>query len=104
MARLLQFPQTTEGSAFVFVVPGRRALLDLPNPVEVRNGGPIGTGVVVPGNGIVSRASLVWAAQQVVRQHHEPASEDRETGRCAQCGDEGCQLLWWAMTLLRIEP
>lgn len=40
---------------------------------------------------------VVWAAARTVRQHTEPASEDRATGRCQQCPPEGpCPMLDWA--------
>jgi hypothetical protein len=46
---------------------------------------------------------VAWTAQQVIRQHTEPSSEDRATGRCAQCPDDGaaeCRLLRWARVML----
>lgn len=36
-----------------------------------------------------SPAAVYWAAEQVIRQHAEPASEHRATGRCKQCGPDG---------------
>ncbi len=45
--------------------------------------------------------SVTWAAEQVVRQHEEPPSPDRATGRCAQCRPEGwCELFSWARTVV----
>jgi len=43
-----------------------------------------------------SLATLLWAAEQVVRQHTEPASPDRATGHCAQCRSGACALADWA--------
>jgi hypothetical protein len=47
-----------------------------------------------------SKATMMWAAQQIVRQHEEPPEPDRATGHCAQCREGGCSLLSWAMAVL----
>ena len=51
--------------------------------------------------GAVTPALVIWTAQRVVTQHHEPASEHRATGRCALCQDGGCELLEWARDALK---
>ncbi|WP_374539474.1 hypothetical protein [Micromonospora aurantiaca (nom. illeg.)] len=51
--------------------------------------------------GAVTPALVIWTAQRVVTQHHEPASEHRATGRCAQCRDDGCGMLEWARGVLK---
>jgi hypothetical protein len=49
----------------------------------------------------ISPGTIAWAALQVVRMHEEPASEDRESGRCEQCRPDGwCDLLHWARLAL----
>jgi hypothetical protein len=49
--------------------------------------------------------AVVWAAQQIVRQHMEPPDPDRATGRCAKCTPSGCPLLYWARDVLgRVDP
>jgi hypothetical protein len=50
-----------------------------------------------------SRTTITWAAQQIVRQHREPAEPDRATGTCAQCTDAGCAMLTWAKDVLSPE-
>jgi len=52
--------------------------------------------------GLVDPDAIQWAAQQVIRQHDEPADPHRTTGRCAQCGEEGCRMLTWARLTLGI--
>lgn len=47
-----------------------------------------------------SRTTIMWAAQQIVRQHHESAEPDRATGTCAQCNEHGCSMLTWAKGVL----
>jgi hypothetical protein len=47
-----------------------------------------------------SHETLMWAAQQIVRQHEEQPEVDRATGHCAQCTEHGCSMLAWAMTVL----
>jgi len=54
----------------------------------------------MPGGKTVSEDTVLWAAKQVVRQHTEPASDERATGTCAQCRPEGCDLLLWATTVV----
>jgi len=41
-----------------------------------------------------------WTAERVVRQHDEPASPDRVSVRCAQCRDDGCELVAWARAVI----
>jgi hypothetical protein len=49
----------------------------------------------------VSLEAQMWAAQQVVRQHREPQTDERATGRCAQCRPPApCLLLAGALALL----
>lgn len=52
----------------------------------------------------MGEGTVRWVAEQVIRQHEEPVSEHRATGRCAQCAPEGeptwCELLHWARLLL----
>ncbi len=52
-------------------------------------------------DGPVTPALAIWTAQRVVTQHHEPPSERRATGACAQCRDGGCEMLAWARATLR---
>ncbi len=49
-----------------------------------------------------SRETVEWTAQQVVRMHVEPPSEDRATGRCAQCptNPTDCRHWRWAAVIL----
>lgn len=54
--------------------------------------------------GLVSPEVIHWAAQQVLRQHNEPDSPDRATGRCAQCAPNGCRLLGWAQHTITVLP
>jgi len=54
----------------------------------------------MPISGTVSDGAVAWAARQVVRQHAEPATDERATGLCAQCRDAGCDLLVWARTVV----
>ena len=47
-----------------------------------------------------SHDTLIWAAEQIIRQHAELPEADRATGHCAQCTDQGCPMLSWAQTVL----
>jgi hypothetical protein len=68
---------------------------------------------VPPVEGVVSRSEVLWAAQQVIRQHTEvprvvvgsdPATQTpqrqilRKAGGCAQCDghDPDCRMWVWA--------
>jgi hypothetical protein len=49
----------------------------------------------------VSPGTIAWAAEQVVRMHDEPGTDERESGRCEQCRPDGwCDLLQWARLTL----
>lgn len=50
----------------------------------------------------VSPETLRWSAEQVIRQHREPADETRATGRCQQCSAAGCTMLAWAAQYLGV--
>lgn len=41
-----------------------------------------------------------WAAKRTIAMHAEEPTQDRATGRCAQCQPDGsCPQLLWAQTL-----
>ncbi|MFF5174383.1 hypothetical protein ACFY3U_17330 [Micromonospora sp. NPDC000089] len=52
-------------------------------------------------DGPVTPALVIWTAQRVVAQHHEPPNEHRATSRCAQCADNTCEMLDWARSVLK---
>ncbi|MEU8083033.1 hypothetical protein AB0B57_05375 [Micromonospora sp. NPDC049101] len=52
-------------------------------------------------DGPLTPALVVWTAQRVITQHHEPSREHRATGRCWQCRDGGCEMLSWARATLK---
>ncbi|MEU8282979.1 hypothetical protein AB0C01_01305 [Micromonospora sp. NPDC048905] len=47
-------------------------------------------------DGPVTPALLIWTAQRVINQHRKPPS------RCAQCQDDGCEMLTWARNALKV--
>jgi hypothetical protein len=57
--------------------------------------------VAMLSRGPASSEIVLWAVQQVVRQHTETGDETRASGRCARCLDNGtCPLLGWARSVL----
>lgn len=52
-------------------------------------------------DGPVTPALVIWTAQRVIAQHHEPLSEHRATGGCGQCQGDRCEMLTWARDTLR---
>lgn len=43
---------------------------------------------------------VLWAARRVVDMHVKEDTDTRATGMCAQCRDDGCDLVTWATVLL----
>ncbi|MET8256817.1 hypothetical protein [Micromonospora sp. NPDC005205] len=52
-------------------------------------------------DGPVTPALVLWTAKRVITQHREPAQDARATGRCAQCRDAGCDMLNWAIGVVK---
>ncbi|PWU44261.1 hypothetical protein DLJ46_26930 [Micromonospora globispora] len=52
-------------------------------------------------DGPITPALVLWTAKRVITQHSEPASAHRATGRCAQCRDDGCGMLAWAIGVVK---
>ncbi|WP_174534749.1 hypothetical protein [Micromonospora chalcea] len=52
-------------------------------------------------DGPVTPALVLWTAKRVITQHAEAASPHRATGRCAQCRDDGCGMLSWAIGVVK---
>jgi hypothetical protein len=55
-------------------------------------------------DGAPSWATLVWTARRILAQHREPPADGRLTGRCAQCGPDGCEQVAWAGSVLERLP
>ena len=48
-----------------------------------------------------SPGTVLWGAQQIIRQHREATDPHRVTGRCKQCRPDGsCGLLRWAEVIV----
>ena len=52
-------------------------------------------------DGPITPALVRWTAKRVITQHSEPASPHRATGRCGQCRDSGCDMLGWAIGVVK---
>jgi hypothetical protein len=51
--------------------------------------------------GPITRDYEMWVARRVVAMHEEPLSDDRASGRCAQCQPDGsCRMLVWARAVI----
>ena len=49
--------------------------------------------------------TIAWAAERIVRMHVELATDERESGHCEQCREDGrCELLAWARLTLAAPP
>jgi hypothetical protein len=44
-----------------------------------------------------SDAVLDWTSERIIRQHSERPTASRQTGTCAQCRGDACDLLDWAI-------
>lgn len=52
-------------------------------------------------DGPVTPALVLWTAKRVITQHAEVAGPHRATGTCAQCRDAGCDMLSWAIGVVK---
>ncbi|GAA4581527.1 hypothetical protein GCM10023176_62310 [Micromonospora coerulea] len=52
-------------------------------------------------DGPITPALVLWTAKRVIMAHSEPPNPHRATGRCIQCRDNGCDMLSWAIGVLR---
>lgn len=52
-------------------------------------------------DGPITPALVLWTAKRVITQHATTASPHRARGMCVQCGDAGCDMLSWAIDVVK---
>lgn len=51
-------------------------------------------------DGRPSDADVRWTAQRTIRMHQHEPLVSWQTGRCAHCRDDGCDMLAWAESVM----
>jgi hypothetical protein len=52
-------------------------------------------------DGPLTPSLVLWVAKRVITQHSEIANQHRATGRCKQCRSDGCDMLSWAVGIVK---